>query len=459
MSTPITDLSVTIVSTDRELLCNLSWTLSLFGYQVTATCDFSDESPCRRNKQPGLLLLDTRENKEAAELLALPRTPEYVYRIAIDRPDAAERLVLDGADDVIRFPVNTGELLTRLRAGVRRLEFENRLAGRARRDALTGLLTRRGLAKLLGDASQPPTTCVAFGIDYLDQIQQQYGDHAAQHLKTTLARCMQQDVEEGELCGLLEDNVLLATLNRGADAARQFADSVAAAFSASDTLVREIRSLPTLSAIIAEWDTSIAAGEQLGRCESTLQQVRWFGGNHIAMAADVQGRIAEWRADMDAGVPFEDAVAQDMMELFPAILTCDQLDSGYEASLAAPTLQLPCLPVVDDEGKLDRVIHFADPQLGLPSGSSQPHTIEHHQPLSELFEAFNTTDSDYLVVVDQQQRPIGYLTCEGLASLVLDQMHADRYRSLQSAESSTASLVVPVVPNRAAAPHMAGASH
>lgn len=459
MSTPTTDLSVTIVSTDRELLCNLSWTLSLFGYQVTATCDFSDESPCRRNKQPGLLLLDTRDNPNAAEVLSLPREPGYVYRIAIDKPEAAERLCLDGADDVIRFPVNTGELLTRLRAGVRRLEFEHRLARRARRDALTGLLTRRGLGKLLSEAPQPPTTCVVFGIDYLDQIHRQYGDHAARHLKSMLARCMQQQVQHGELCGVLQDNVLLTTLSRGPDDARQFADSVAAAFAASDTLVREIRSLPTLSAIIVEWDPNVAADEQLDRCESTLQQVRWFGGNHIAMAADVQGRIAEWRADMDAGVPFEDAVAQDMMELFPAILTRDQIESGYEAALSASGLQLPCLPIVDDEGKLQKVVHFADVQLGLPGGTSQPHTIEYHQPLSELFEAFNTTDSDYLVVVDQQQRPIGYLTCEGLASLVLDQMHVDRYRAVETGQSCTASMVVPVVPNRADASKPVGATH
>lgn len=459
MSIPTTDLAITIVSTDRELLCNLSWTLSLFGYQVTATCDYSDESPCRRSKQPGLLLLDTRDSDAAAEVLALPRTPEYVYRIAIDKPNAAERLLLDGADDVIRFPVNTGELLTRLRAGVRRLEFEHRLARRGRRDALTGLLTRRGMAKLLSESSQPPATCVVFGIDYLDQIHQQYGNHAARHLMSMLGRCVQDQVEEGELCGVLEDNALLVTLSRGIEAARQFAESIATTFSASDTLVREIRSLPTLSAIIAKWDESVAAGEQLNRCESTLQQVRWFGGNYIAMAADVQGRIAEWRADMDAGVPFEDAVAQDMMELFPAILTRDQVENGYESSISAPSLQLPCLPIVDEEGKLDSVLHFADAQLGLPSSTCQPHTIEHHQPLSDLFEAFNTTDSDYLVVVDQQQRPIGYLTCEGLASLVLDQMHADRYRSPEAAEPTTASLVVPVVPNRAGAPRMAGATH
>ncbi|QDU55094.1 hypothetical protein [Aeoliella mucimassa] len=451
MSTATTDLRVTIVSADRELLSDLSWTLSIFGYHVTATCDFSDESPCRREQKPGLLLVDTRDNPELADLLTQPTSPSYVYRIAIETAEATEKVLLKGADDVVGYPVNTGELLTRMRAGVRRLEFENRLLRYAKCDPDTGILTRNALVQTLqsANASHPPQSCVAFGIDYSDQLREQYGVHAIRHLRSTLARCIERRLTNTETCGVLGDYSMLVALDRTKDAAREFAKAITGDFSISDTLVREIRSVPTISAAVVEWNSEAPATELLDRCESTLEQVHYFGGDHIAMASEVQQRIAEWRSDLDEGVPFENVVAQDLMELFPAILTCEEAAQNFEAALPTPDLQLPCMPVVDEEGKLVRALQFSSFYHPTDSsGANKLHTVEYNQPLSDLFEAFNSSESDYLVVVDDQFRPLGYLTCEGLASLVLDQVNASRYAAEDNSDRHTASLVVPVVPMR-----------
>lgn len=455
VTTRTTHLPVTIVSSDRELLRELSWTLSLFGYQVTASCDFSEESPWRRSTQPGLLLLDARSGDEVDEVLTMPRSAAFTYRIAIDEGAAAEQLLLEGADDVVRYPVNTGELLTRLRAGVRRLEFERRLAIRGHRDAATGILTRRSLERALEktttESDEVPASCVVCGIDHLPLLREQYGAHAVRNLTATLARCIQHSLGAGELCGVLDDDQFIATLCRPVGGAIEFAEAVAREFASSDTLVREIRALPSLSAVAAEW-ASGAAADQFDTCQSIFEHVQSYGGNHIVRADEVQHEIATWRANMDAGVPFEDVVAQDMMERFPIVLTGQQVEAGYVQAIPTPKyLRVPCIPVVDAAGKLVGEVPLEQLEArGTNSHSGQPETVSYDQPLSELFESFSASQSEYLVVVDDTHSPVGYVTCEALASLVLDRIDASNYESPSGDATSIASLVVPVEPVRSA---------
>lgn len=450
MTTVTTDLPITIVSADRALLRELSWTLSLFGYQVTASCDWSDESPWQRNTQPSLLLLDARSSQDIDSVLSKSRSAAFMYRVAIGDGDSAERLLLAGADDVIRFPVNTGELIARLRAGVRRLEFERRLALRKRHDPTTGVLTRKALLETLEATATPPVSCVTFGIDFLPLLSSQYGTHAVKSLTATLLRCVRQQLGDGERLAMLSDSTFAAVLERPLDDADQFAQAVAKAFASCDTLVREVRSLPSLSATVASWKPESPAADQLDGYESIFEHVQSYGGGYIVRSAQVQDEIASWRNDMDAGVPFEDVVAQDMMEMFPIILTDQQVQSGYVATLpSGQQLCVPCVPVVDDAGRFVSAAPAGafGPADSQPS-AAKPQTVEFNQPLSELFESFSAAQSEYLVVVDAQQRPVGYVTCESLASLVLDRMNANAYRQAADRSESLASLVVSVEPSR-----------
>lgn len=447
-------LPVTIVSTDRSLLRELSWTLAQFGYQVTASCDYSDESPWRRSATPQLLLLDARSSDEVREVLAAPRLAAFTYRIAIQESDSevnAERLLSMGADDVIRYPVNTGELLTRLRVGVRRLEFERRLATRQHCDALTGVSSRRALGHALerqrGLDGSVPLSQVICGIDFLGLIREQYGGRAIQHLKLTLSRCLLQHLEEKEHCGVLNEGLFVVLLNRPLDQATQFAESLASEFSTCDTLVRELRCLPTLSAAVAPWSKDTPTAQQLDSSEAIFEQVRSYGGNCVVQATTVQQEISKWRAHLDGGVPFEQVVAQDMMEMFPLLFTQQQLEAGFASSLISPeTLQVPCIPVVDDAGKL--VGAFSAGQLeNLDSAeTSVPKTVSHVQPLNELFETFATVEDEPLVVVDDENHPLGYLTGKGLTSLVHDRMDSTKYRAWANGGRTLTSLIVPVEP-------------
>ncbi len=451
-----TDIPVTIVSTDRSQLCELSWTLSLFGYRPTASCDFGDENPWQRSSEPQIVLVDVRSEDDAEEVLAAPRTHNYVYRIAIDSMESentCERLLARGADDVIRHPVNLGELLTRLRTGVRRLEFERRLALRERHDPLTGAMSREALIHWLErrqTANQTlPQSLVVCGVDYLDLIREQNGVRAQRHVSATLGRCLTQSLNSDERCAVLDHGVFAALLNRPAEEARTFAESLAASFAASDTLVREIRLLPSLSAMVADWNPALLAAQQLDEARSTFEHLQCCGGNCVRHADELRQQIAQWRNNIDEGVPFEDVIAQDMMEMFPIVLTEEQLQVGFGADITSPeVLQVPCIPVVDSDGHLTGAVQAR--QLASPASVdtlSQPATIEHVQTLSEMFDAFTVADEGHLVVVDGDNRPLGYLSCEGLASLVLDRIDADRYRPAKDASEGLSSLVVPVEPS------------
>ncbi|TWT67757.1 CBS domain protein [Posidoniimonas polymericola] len=467
MKTDESALSVTIVSTDRAVLRELSWTLSLFGYHVTATTEYSEDSPWRRDTCPGILLIDTLVGEEADQIISATRTAHYQYRIAIHdftSGESCERLLTLGVDDVVRKPTNLGELLTRLRAGVRRLEFERRLGQHAMLDSASGLPSRRGLERQIQERNLSgrtgPVSLLVVGVDFLPLIEQQSGVRAVQHLSTNLAKCIAEDLGEQEIGGVLAANAFALLLNRSPEAAEQFAKQLATSYSSCETLARAARTSPTLSALVVPWSADQSIAAQLDQCETTFCHLQSCGGDCVVHAQQLRDQISTWRTNMDEGVPFEEVIAQDLMEMFPITFTTHQLDSGLAAGVVSPQLLCsPCFPVVDDEGTLVGVI---DPgQLASSSGSQtlrQPPTLHQTQTLSEMFDAFTVSDESQMVVVDDDNRPIGYLSSEGLASLVLDPISAVRYQQSATASQGLSSLVVPVesqptpVPGSAIAP-------
>src|SRR5690606_25886518 len=106
------DFPITIVSTDTTALREISWALAAFGYRATASSAWSDHAPWRRIGTPSVLLLDARD-EETQRLLSAPRTEPYVYRIVFYEaalPAGSECLTGMGADDLVRYPLNMGEI-------------------------------------------------------------------------------------------------------------------------------------------------------------------------------------------------------------------------------------------------------------------------------------------------------------------------------------------------------------
>ena len=388
----------------------------------------------------------------------------FSHRIAIYEESTggeAEQLLSAGADDIISFPLNAGKVLTRLRNGVRRLEFERRLGHVVARDPFTGHYLKNGFIQRLEQLLQPgksipPSSLVTCGIDYLGIIRDQHGQRAVQNLNAALARCLTKLLSRDDICGVLEEGVFAVFLaGRSAEEAQQFAQDVADAFPGRDTLMREIKSRPSVSAAVFEYRPEQAPAELIDEASDTFAHVRAYGGNRVIDASEVQREIAEWRQAMDDGTPFQEVVAQDVMEAFPMILPQHNFQSlplGEALSSAASDRPLPpCLPVVDQQGHLLGAVHPAEcAQVGTWQNghlaeliTPEPAVVDFNQPLSQLFETLQSVESG-LVIVVQDERPVGYITREGLASLIVDPINAWSYYQELSDEPKLAEFVVPV---------------
>ncbi|QDU88044.1 hypothetical protein Pla175_14140 [Pirellulimonas nuda] len=453
-----TAIPVTIVSQDRSLLRDLTWTLSNFGYRVTASACWRDDALWRAGGDEALWLLDARD-PEAAEALAAETAPAaYSHRIAICAPganaliDPADDALAMGADDVIRLPINIGELLTRLRAGVRRTEFERRFTATSTRDPRAGLLLRPALirrAQRLADAG--PCGLVALGVDARERIEQRLGVESAREITAAAARCLADALPTDALGCALGSGVFVVLLpGYSSEQAAQFAEGVVEAFAVAEPPPSAAGACPTLSAAVTAWDPSDPVDEALDRVAAGLEQVGAYGGGCVLDLATVQQELSAWKHDTETGKPFHDVLARDLMEAFPLLLKADlPVSAGWGDPGTADRPFPPCIPVLDAASGLlgvvapDGVPHGAGGVLDPGRIEPTENTVDGAMPLSELFEAFGSVVDDYLIVLESQ-RPVGYLTSEGLASLVVDRIDTGTYYREPQGGDGLSALVVPV---------------
>ena len=462
MTTVSTAIPVTVVSSDTELLRDLSWTLSSFGYKVTASSDWSDEAAWRLRRHAGVLVLDGRDADEATQATSQRRDAEFSYRMvlrAAAEPQLSERFFAAGADDVVDFPLNVCELLTRLRSGVRRLELERRRAELATFDTRTGLLTRNGLIaraeQRLSDGSDV-SNCqlVFFGCDFTHILAAHYGQHATRNLTRTVARKL-ATLPAGSHTAVFEAGRFATMLDsRDPQAAKDFVADLGTAMRGSDTLVRLLHTTPTFSAVIVPLDAGKPAAELVDHGLQLLDYTQSYGGGVVLPEQEVEEAIETWKTQLEAGEPFQDVVARDVMEAFPTILAKAEVErivrlARRSAEVASP----PCVPVVGEDqalvGILNPLAWQNDDHVGTHSPSDvilpTPGTVRHDQPISEVFDEFAQNDCDLLVIVDNAQ-PLGYVTRESLAALIADPIDTATYFDAVGAAARSDSLVVPLEP-------------
>lgn len=461
MNSDTAAVRVTIVSTEPEVLRDLGWTLSTFGYQVVASTDWSEEASWRQDGRSGILLLDVRDQADVAHCLTRRGESSYSYRVVIHDQTDGDSLspgLSALVDDVIPHPYSYGEVLARLRAGVRRLELERRLERAAVRDPSTGLLNRAGLISRLdrldpseaGDAS-----LVLFGIDSFESIQSEYGRHASQSLLMGLARCVENNLSGGERVGVLRSDAIAVWLpGANMEAAKKLADSVVEHFGARETLSREIRSLPTLTAVVSQAGDGEPA-DLIERTEATLQHAACYGGGRVVLAEQVESQVLAWREQMESGEFFQGVVAQDVMEVFPLVLREDDASRGLDSlsqcrALPGCGIVAPCIPLVDPEGHLAGGIHV-DLAAG-EQGEGVTHdlpTIQADATLGDVLEALTETADGQLIVV-HDNRPLGYIRGDALTSLFTEPLSAATYRGGAESCEGALAFVVPLTAEAAA---------
>src|SRR5580765_3764258 len=153
--------TILIVSPDLVSLRRLSKFLDVFGYDVRQATDGERAVAAAEAARPDFLIFDG-SGGQAADL-QLCRTirrvwPQgYTYSLLLsERMEVGDvtAALEAGFDDFLAAPIVFGELLARLRAGARFIEYEGRMAEHSAIDSLTGLADKAALIAELHRRSQ-----------------------------------------------------------------------------------------------------------------------------------------------------------------------------------------------------------------------------------------------------------------------------------------------------------------
>jgi two-component system, cell cycle response regulator len=456
MSLSARPLKIVVVSPDTGVLHDLSWMLTAVGYAVETSKDIGERAAWRQFSDTDFVLFDGRSISDPAHSTLAHRSDHPVYRIFLYDPAASMDLTAwfaAGANDALRVPVSRGELLVRIRAGARMLEFENRMRSQSSRSRLPGMYSARGLVRKLskfateGKSVTLGHTLLTLSIDFFAGLCREEGESAARSLLAALAKSIQQSASGHAIAAYVGDgtfHVLLA--NRNAAAARVTAEQIAHGFRAAQ-IDRESRARLSVTTAIVPWRVGVCPERLLEQGQETLSIARQSGGDCAIEQNDYSQELSSWKHELAAGSPFANVIAQDIMEPFPAVL---KHDSENQAMLAALRRSgAPVWPFVDREGRLVGVASPAaatdDVAVWEPNSSgsealTKPVTIAHNAAFPEIYEAFSTQGCLIMVVV-ADRRPIGYLTCSGFLSLI-EPINSATFSSDEPAPEDSRSLLV-----------------
>lgn len=414
--------------------------------------------------RPSLLLLDARNHEEIQASLGAPRSNPYRYHIAfhdaITETDAAKLIDL-GADDIVTQPGNPGEVLTCIQTGLRRIEFECRLAQTISSDPWSGLATGRGFARHLERKIQNRTgksgsVVIALRIDSLEILSTQFGSLISEMANKTLAKCLAVQTTKEDSFALLEDGVFLVYLeNSAVREGIQFAELIIKEFKAQNVLAPEFGVKITVSGTVLALPKKASAEEVIQRALIAFEQVTDSGGNQILDAQELEQSFATWRRQTTEPTPFHGTRAKHVMAPLPFVLPVDGSRSTHSESLGILALrsgapQPPCSVVVDRQGCILGVVEqsYFDQLESKSPPSLEEHlvpvtaTVDGARPLSELGELMDATESGYLIVLDDD-KPIGYLTSDKLATTRFSSAAEQENSPSYQAEHNVESLVVP----------------
>jgi two-component system, cell cycle response regulator len=433
MSLSARPLRITVVSPEMAVLHELSWVLTAVGYSVVTSKDISEKAAWRQFSDTDVLIFDGLSIADPTHSTLAHHSDNPLYRICLydqaSSVDLADWFAA-GANDALQVPINRGEVLTRIRAGARNLEFERRMRSQSSLSCLPGMHSRQGfLHKLNKFTNQekrtaPGRTLLTTAVDFFTGFCHEGGEAAAQRLLTALANSIQQSVESNAIVAYNgEGNFHVLFPNRDVKAVRVIAEQIAQKFVTAQT-DRERRPRLTTTTTIVPWQAGASAEQLLEQAQETLATAKLSGGDCIIEQNEFAQELSAFQSELTADNSFGKVIAQDIMESFPAIL---ERDSPNHALLAALLhSKAPVLPFVDHEGRFVGVAPStlaADESAAWQWTASGSHalvnlgTIPHNTAFPEICRAFSAPGCHALVVV-ADHRPIGYLTRVGFFSLI-----------------------------------------
>lgn len=445
---------VLLVARDGTLLSQLSRLLSLLHYEAEPV------QPEQALTALGaatfdVLLIDSCDARET--MWELCRAAQHLQSgeplltlLMIDRPEPSlvAEAIEAGVDDFLTRPIIVGELLVRLRAAARAGEFERRYRSRARRDAITGLRTRRGLLAALRRRAVSSATALALEIDFPDAVSRQWGRPATVAAVHGVAEALRTVCDESSLLGHFGSGRFgIIRLDRSLAETRAWMEELRPRLAALK--LPDDRAMPglTFSVGMAAAPHDAPPDEPLlDKAEEALSLARRTGRNRVATAAELQREAEAWAEWAKPGSLFERTCARDVMVACPTVLAHDEpmagvvrrglLSGGYP------------LPVAGDDGRLVGAL-MPEEHL-VPTGHSGTLDVrvadrmtrdvpafDADATLAELT-AFFRDDDRALAGITSDGRPLGWVTPALLAGL-----HAPLTTESFASDDSAAGLTVP----------------
>ena len=415
------------------------------GNSVQQVADWQLASAALDVHSPEVLIVDSQPNPQAAlefcgsaDRRARSSHPYTFLMVGRPTPQELTDGLEAGVDDFLEKPIVHGELLARLRAAARLLEFDRRVAQQASADPLTHLPSHALFCDLLRSVLSPtnlhrePATCVLADIDYLGRINYLYGYPAGDKVLR----------EVGELLvGLCRPSDFAASFGGGRfgillnetsdDEAVTWTDRVREAlaetgFSVGDTTERHASERLTASFGIAALQCGLEdPKEVIDRAAGALKAAKHSGRDCAVRYGEFDGDAEAW-ADFGApGKLFNCTVARHIMT------PCTTVLHGESTIAAAADLfrrtGAEALPAIDQDGKMAGLL-LKQSVLSGPTGvqlaslqvrdllTSDVPVYDEQTSFTTLRDFF-THDSRSLVVIVDDGVPTGFVTPNSLAAL------------------------------------------
>jgi diguanylate cyclase (GGDEF)-like protein len=464
--------TILIVSPDRVSLRRLSRFLEVFGYDVRQATDAAHAVVAAEAARPDSLIVDASSGQAVDFQLcrAVRRIWPlgYTYSLLLcEHPEPGDitAALEAGFDDFLAAPVVFGELLARLRAGARYIEFERRLGQQSGIDVLTGLADRAALTGEVhrrGQGSKGTVGWLAiFDLDYFQRAVDRLGRAGAQDLLRQVGDFVRGRLANGFFAASVgEDRIAVVLPPSGSETAATWCDELLRALAENAFTVQEQSQHLTASCGLSEIIAEESLDALLIRADRALQLAKASGRNCAVTSAEVDRESDAWAALAADGKLFETTLARDVMHPWPLVLHSDEtIDQGH--ALLSQT-GLPTAPVVDSDGKLLGLVTLDQLSAARLRNSSRPknngsgsssvrlvrqimttdlHKFDESTPLAELMEFFTSENATQAVIVRGKQ-PRGLVHCHALVALN-QPLTADQFTASQPRTGTSADLLVP----------------
>lgn len=442
--------SLLVVSSDRMLLRRLTRFLDVFGYEVRQAVNVSGAEAAVEAGRVDFLVVDAALGKQTAQICRAVRRAAaggYTYALLLTKDPEATDLTeaLDaGYDDFLSAPVVYGELLSRLRAGARVLEFERRLLEQQECDPATGLSTSGALLAQVRDRlallgtprsssgkSSKSAALVVMDVDFFRRLHKKLGYTASQKLAAAVAERLRSTDESLAWNALGIDRFAIVLDHQSEKEAAEWAKNWL-----HDVFQKEFPWGQDKIQLSASAGVAVLAADQspqkiLDRALAALQLAKASGRGSVATSREVDEDNETWTHLAAGGNLFATTRARDVM--IPCSIQLSIDDTFEQAQAVFDQSRLSAIPVVDGDGRFAGVITSEQVSERRSQSGPRPRTsgsvrllkqimvadvpkFDESATLSELMEFF-TGDGSPLAVVVRERRPTGIVFCQSLAAL------------------------------------------